>query len=224
MIRRLPIVALAALLTAASDGTSKPARVGFAWPLPTCAVSGEPLGAKPVVLLIDDPKDPAVHGREVRFCCDKCASTFQANRAKYLEAADKAIADRERATYPVASCVIMVDEKLPPAGTAEAKDVHEIVVGNQLVRLCCASCERKVRRNPSAALAKVRQAALESQAGPGAPKACPIDGRPLPAEPVDTMLSGRLVRFCCEGCRDKGEMDVAGTLAKLDAAPPSKRD
>jgi len=222
MKRSLLLTCLTALLLAAGEPPAATPRIGYAWPLPTCVVSGEPLGAKSVVKVLEDPKDASVHGREVRFCCEKCVTTFEANRAKYLEAADALIAQREQAVYPFAVCIIMTDEKLAAPGTPEAVDVREVVVGNQLVRLCCASCERKVRRNPTSALAKVQRAAVEAQAKDYPLKACPISGRPLPAEPVDTLLAGRLVRLCCKECQAKAEQDVAATLAKLDAARATK--
>jgi hypothetical protein len=220
---RTPLLScLSALLLAAGEPPAQPARVGFAWPLSTCVVSGEPLGAKPVVRVLEDAKDPAVNGREVRFCCEKCVATFEANRAKYLEAADTAIAQREQAVYPTRTCVIMTDETLAAPGTPEASEVREVVVGNQLVRLCCASCERKVRRNPAGAIAKVQRAAIEAQVKDYPLKACPVSGRPLPAEPTDTLLAGRLVRLCCKDCQAKAEQDVAATLAKLSPAPAAK--
>lgn len=222
MKRSLLLTCLTALLLAAGDPPAATPRIGYAWPLPTCVVSGEPLGATSVVKVLEDPKDASVHGREVRFCCEKCVTTFEANRAKYLEAADALIAQREQAGYPFAVCIIMTDEKLAAPGTPEAVDVREVVVGNQLVRLCCASCERKVRRNPTSALAKVQRAAVEAQAKDYPLKACPVSGRPLPAEPVDTLLAGRLVRLCCKECQAKAEQDVAATLAKLDAARTTK--
>ncbi|MBM4007223.1 MAG: hypothetical protein FJ292_06620 [Planctomycetes bacterium] len=222
MKQSLLLTCLTALLLAAGEPPAATPRVGYAWPLPTCVVSGEPLGAKSVVKVLEDPKDASVHGREVRFCCEKCVNTFEANRAKYLEAADALIVQREQAVYPSAVCIIMTDEKLAAPGTPEAADVRGVVVGNQLVRLCCASCERKVRRNPTSALAKVQRAAVEAQAKDYPLKACPISGRPLPAEPVDTLLAGRLVRLCCKECQAKAEQDVAATLAKLDAARATK--
>lgn len=222
MKRTLLLTCLSALLLAAGDPSASPARVGYAWPLPTCVVSGEPLGAKSVTRVLEDAKDASVQGREVRFCCEKCVTTFEANRAKYLEAADAAIAQREQSVYPTRSCIIMSDETLAAPGTPEASEVREVVVGNQLVRLCCASCERKVRRNPAGALAKVQRAAVEAQTKDYPLKTCPVSGRPLPAEPVDTLLAGRLVRLCCKECQPKAEQDVAATLAKLDAARTAK--
>ncbi len=214
----LASLSLLALLIAAGDPPAPPARVGYAWPLPTCVVSGEPLGDKPVVKVLEDPKDPSVNGREVRFCCEKCVTTFEANRAKYLTQADEAIMAKELASYPPIHCIVMPDEALAAPGSPDAKDVKQVVVGNQLVRLCCAQCERKVRRNPAAYLAKLQAAVATAQAPSYPLKTCPISGRELPAEPVDTLLAGRLVRFCCAGCKATAEKDPAAILAKLDAA------
>jgi uncharacterized paraquat-inducible protein A len=112
----------------------------------------------------------------------------------------------------------MPDEKLPEAGTPDAKDVKQVVVGNQLVRVCCAQCERKVKRNPKAYLDKLQAAIAKAQVATYPLKTCPISGRDLPAEPCDTLIAGRLVRFCCAGCKATAERDPAPILAKLDAA------
>lgn len=209
------------VLLAAGDPPAAPARVGYAWPLPTCAVSGEPLGDTPVVKVLQDAKDPAVNGREVRFCCEKCVATFDANRAKYLQEADATIAARQAPGYPLTTCVMMPDEKLPAADAKDQDGARNVVVGNQLVRVCCAQCERKVRRNPQATLDKV-QAALVAAQVPGYPsKTCPVSGKPLSATPSDMLIGGQLVRLCCPECRASAEKDPAGTLAKVKA-PPAK--
>lgn len=205
------------VLLAAGDPPAAPARVGYAWPLPTCAVSGEPLGDKPVVKVLQDAKDPAVNGREVRFCCEKCVTTFEANRGKYLQEADAKIAARQSPSYPLTHCVVMPDEKLPAADAKEQDGARNVVVGNQLVRVCCAQCERKVRRNPAATLEKVQTAVAAAQA-PGYPlKTCPVSGKPLPATPSDTIIGGQLVRLCCPACRASAEQDPARTLATVQA-------
>jgi hypothetical protein len=121
--------------------------------------------------------------------------------------------------YPAITCVVMPDEPLP---AADAKDAHEVVVGNQLVRVCCAQCERKVKRNPSNYLAKLQTAAVAAQSPAYPLRTCPMSGRDLPAAPTDTLIAGRLVRFCCTECRDKGEKDPIATLAKVDAAAKAK--
>lgn len=59
------------------------------YPLKTCMLSGEPLG--------DDGVDALYGTRLVRFCCDKCATKFRANPAKYLAELDKAAAAKPEA-------------------------------------------------------------------------------------------------------------------------------
>lgn len=48
------------------------------YPLTTCLVSGDKLGAMNSPVMIN------YHGTEVRFCCHDCAESFQQNPAKYL--------------------------------------------------------------------------------------------------------------------------------------------
>ena len=224
MNKPLAFVLIASLaLLAAGDPPAAPGRVGYAWPLNTCIVSGEPLGDKPVVKVLEDAKDPSVNGREVRFCCEKCAATFDANRAKYLKDADAAIATREMPAYTLTTCVMMPDEKLPAPDAKEQNGARSVVVGNQLVRVCCAQCERKVKRNPAAVLTKVQTALVAAQVPGYAMKTCPVSGKALPATPSDTLIAGQLVRLCCNDCRATAEKDPAATLAKLQA-PAAKKD
>lgn len=224
MNKPLALVLIASLaLLAAGDPPAAPARVGYAWPLNTCIVSGEPLGDKPVVKVLEDAKDPAVNGREVRFCCEKCAATFDANRAKYLKDADAAIAAREMPAYTLTNCVMMPDEKLPAPDAKEQDGARSVVIGNQLVRVCCAQCERKVKRNPAAVLTKVQTALVAAQTPGYTMKTCPVSGKPLPATPSDTLIAGQLVRLCCDDCRASAEKNPAATLAKLQA-PAAKKD
>lgn len=67
------------------------------YPLTTCVVSGSTLGSM---------GDPYIHyheGREVRFCCKGCLSTFNRDPEKYLariDAAQKKSATTQPATQP----------------------------------------------------------------------------------------------------------------------------
>ena len=49
-----------------------------AYPLTTCVVSGDKLGAMNSPVVIN------YHGTEVRFCCHDCVESFKANPDKYL--------------------------------------------------------------------------------------------------------------------------------------------
>jgi YHS domain-containing protein len=48
------------------------------YPLTTCVVSGDKLGA------MGDPVVINYHGTEIRFCCHDCVESFNANPDKYL--------------------------------------------------------------------------------------------------------------------------------------------
>jgi YHS domain-containing protein len=230
--RSLPPVlwlpALLALLAAhPAQDAPKPApeRVGYAWPLGTCVVSSDALGDTMVVRILEDPDDPSIHGREVRFCCPRCVETFEADRARYLKKADEAIEAMELRFYPPIHCVVMPDEALSDPKGPDAKEAKHVVVGNQLVRTCCAQCVRKVKRNPKAWLAKVEKAVMAAQSADYPLRVCPVSGRELPATPSQTLIGGQLVRFCCDGCKAGAERDPAPVLAKLARnrqSPPAK--
>ncbi|MEC8734238.1 MAG: hypothetical protein VXX86_04640, partial [Planctomycetota bacterium] len=49
-------------------GDAPPTRVGEAYPLGVCAVSGNPLGEGMVVVVLSDMPSETLEGREVRFC------------------------------------------------------------------------------------------------------------------------------------------------------------
>ncbi len=54
------------------------AESGDDYPLTTCVVSNEPLGADPVVVTHEET--------EVRLCCQGCVRTFNADPAKFVAA------------------------------------------------------------------------------------------------------------------------------------------
>jgi hypothetical protein len=64
---------------AADAPSTKPA-----YPLTTCVVSGEKLGA------MGDPVIMMYEGREVRLCCSNCEKEFKADPAKFMKKLDDA--------------------------------------------------------------------------------------------------------------------------------------
>ncbi len=220
-MRRLLIslcVVSSALLAGGDAESAAPARVGYAWPLPTCVACAGPLGTTPIVRVLVDAKDPSIQGREVRFCQESCIATFDANRPKYLKAADATIEVQEMPSYPRIHCIVMPDEALPDPNSPDADEAKTVVVGNQLVRVCCAQCVRKVKRNPTLHLAALQNAFSISQPRTDATQRCPTCGKDLPTTPVETLIAGRLVRVCCDGCKASAEKSPAATLAKMDQA------
>ena len=64
------------LLIGSAMAADAPASASY--PLTTCVVSGDKLGAMNSPLIIN------YHGTEVRFCCHDCVASFNENPAKYL--------------------------------------------------------------------------------------------------------------------------------------------
>lgn len=70
-----------------------------AYPLTTCVVSGDKLGAdmgKPYVFTYKDPKIKNDPGREVQLCCPDCLAKFKKDPAKYLKKIDEAAAKAKK--------------------------------------------------------------------------------------------------------------------------------
>ncbi len=81
-----------------------------AYPLETCVVSGEKLGAEG-----DKPVDYMHDGKLVRFCCKDCKKKFENDPAKYMATLDKA---HEKAKAKVG-------EKVEKVKDAPKTDSHE---------------------------------------------------------------------------------------------------
>lgn len=70
--------------TAPAPKAAPAAESAPAYPLQTCVVSGEKLGA------MGDPVDYMHEGRLVRFCCKGCIGKFKADPQTYLKKLDEA--------------------------------------------------------------------------------------------------------------------------------------
>ncbi len=220
-MQKFPLLIVCALALGFEFGNQMPqapARVGCAWPLSTCPVCLKPLGAAPVIKIIDDPKDPSLNGREIRFESAQCAATFEIDRAKYLNPANEQMVREQLPQYPAMNCVVMPEESLAdPTGPNAGKD-ENIIVGNRLVRSCCGQCARRVRRDPVKWLAQVDKGIVADQGAKYALKVCVISGAPLPAEPVYVFIGSRLVEVATPADALKAQQNPIETLAKLDAA------
>lgn len=185
---------------AATDATA--ARVGDAYSLGVCPVSGEKLGSMgdPVVFIKD--------GKEIRLCCAGCQKKFDANVEAMVKEIDaKLIADQE-SHYPAKTCI---------NSGAELKDGGvSFVVGNRLVKTCCAKCEAKVKADPVAFLAKLDQQVIEAQKADYKATVCPISGEPLGDAPVEMVVANRLVKLCSANCKAGVDKDPAAALSKVD--------
>lgn len=108
------------------------------YPLTICVLSGEPL--------VENGEDIAINyihrNRLVRFCCRGCVRDFLKDPEPTLKKLDAAVIQQQRQHYPLQTCVVS-SEALGSMG-----EPYEVVVGNRLVRLCCKSCEKKLRTTP----------------------------------------------------------------------------
>lgn len=86
------------------------------------------------------------------YCCPPCDEKVRVEPAKYIEILDKAVVAQQAANYPLTTCVIS-GQPLDSMG-----GVVSMVVGNQLVQLCCAGCKGKVEADPAGTLAKIHEA------------------------------------------------------------------
>lgn len=118
------------------------------YPLSTCIISGESL--------TDNGEDIGINmiyqGRLVRFCCKDCVGDFNKDPEGALKRIDAAIVEQQGKAYPMGTCPVS-GEKLGEMG-----DPHEVVVGTELVKLCCPKCEHKLMANPTKFLATLNEA------------------------------------------------------------------
>ncbi len=216
VIASLALATIAATLFVGASG-SAPTAKGAPYPLTTCPVSGEALDKNSVALVIEDSTNPLNDGREIRFCCPNCIAKFNAEPQKFLPAIDAAIIEQQRPFYPLTKCVVMTDDDLPLPGSPDSDKLREIVVLNDLVRLCCPGCIKKVKKDPAKFVATVEAAVMAAQKKTYALTTCPVSGEALDADSAEIVLGERLVRLCCGGCAKKALQDPAAIYAKLDA-------
>jgi YHS domain-containing protein len=191
------------------DATAAGERVGDAYPLTTCPVSGDALGS------MGDPIVYVHEGREIRFCCAGCVDPFKADSAKYIEQIDAAIVEQQLALYPLTTCPVSGKE------LGSMGDPIKIVAGNRLVQLCCPGCEKPVKSDPAKTIEKLNAAAADAQRASYPTNICVVSEDELGGamgEPVELVFAGRLVRLCCKGCIEDFEANPHAYLKKLDDA------
>ncbi len=109
-----------------------------------CVVSDEKLGSMGAAHTVQH------NGRTVKFCCKACVAEFDKDPEKYLRKLDEAVISEQGKNYPLTACVVTGNEMAADGG-------KNIVVDNQLVRICCGGCEAQVRAEPGKFLDKVRE-------------------------------------------------------------------
>lgn len=185
------------------------AEIGNPYPLTTCPISGEKLGS------MGDPIVKKYDEREVRYCCDGCPEAFEKDLDASWAKLDKKIIKAQTPYYPLETCV----QCGSPISGEDAQPV-EFVLRNRMIRTCSDDCKQAVLANPAPAW-KTLDAAVKQAQGPHYPlDACAVSDEKLGemGDPVDMVIGNRLVRLCCDGCKDKLVEDAPAVLAKIDAA------
>lgn len=178
-----------------------------AYPLRTCAVSGEKLGA--------DAVDVVAGGRLVRVCCPKCVKAVRESPTKFADVVRAAVITAQKPTYPLAHC--------PVTGERLGEQAHDHVVGTRLVRLASAKVVAEFERDPARFQGKVDQGWIDAQKPAYRATTCPVSGRALGAGAVDHLYGTRLVRVCCDDCVRTFDASPAKFLALLEAAATPAR-
>lgn len=135
----------------------------------------------------------------------------------WAEAPPEPVANEQEAAvipYPLETCLVS-GEPLDALG-APVRYLH----GNQEVLFCCDGCRPKFEADPQPYLERIDAALIEQQRASYPLETCLVSGMALGSmgEPIDHLHEGRLVRFCCDGCREPFAKDPASHLKNLEAA------
>lgn len=117
------------------------------YPLKTCPVSGKELGE------MGEPRQIIVRNRLVQLCCNGCEKKLFADTGKYVAALDAAVVAEQMPKYALEVCAVSGEEF-----GGEMGDPIPFVAGNRLVKLCCKSCIKKIRKDPLAFYGKLDKA------------------------------------------------------------------
>ncbi len=201
-------------------GDAPPTRVGEAYPLGVCAVSGNPLGEGMVVVVLSDMPSETLEGREVRFCCEGCVARFKADPMAAARKLDEMIIADQLSVYPDGTCIVMENERMfDPRGPKADRDINR-VLGNRLYRFCCKACIRRFKKAPEPYVTLLDERITQAQSKGYPLSVCVISGRPLGDAPVEVVVANRLVRTCCKDCATSVRSNPAPAIAKLGGKEP----
>ncbi|MCZ7646212.1 MAG: YHS domain-containing protein [Planctomycetota bacterium] len=113
----------------------------YPYPLDTCVVSGKKLTSMGTAFAYE------YKGRPLMFCCKACVHKLEEKPDEYLKKLDAAIVEKQKAEYPLKTCVVS-GEALEEAAVDH---VHE----NRLVRFCCDGCAKEFNKDPGTFLKKL---------------------------------------------------------------------
>jgi hypothetical protein len=189
------------------DDAKAVARVGGAYSLSTCPISGKKLGS------MGDPVVRIYEGREVRYCCGGCIKKFEKDLAASLSAVNAKIIADQAPLYPLTTSVVS-GKKLP-------EKAGEFVYGNRLVRVIDEKERAEFVKEQAKFLAVLDAAVVTAQGKDYVLKQCPVSDEKYGGDmgdPIDVVVGGRLVRVCCKDCTDEVEKEPAKFVEMIDAA------
>jgi len=126
---------------------------GPTYPLKTCVISGEALGAPEM----GAPLDVVQGTRLVRLCCKGCLKGLQKDPAAALAKVDAALIAEQRKTYPLKVCLV--------AGEPIEGEGFDQLYGVRLTRFCCEKCAAEFAKEPAKYLTKLDKAPKLEKAG-----------------------------------------------------------
>ncbi|MDZ4754911.1 MAG: hypothetical protein SGJ11_10505 [Phycisphaerae bacterium] len=186
--------------------------IGDPYPLDTCIVSGEKLGAESVTVILKDMPDALQEGRQIKLCCKACEAKLLANPTEYLRKLDAAIIAQQGASYPLTHCLVMLDETL-------VEDDHKTVVfGNRLYKLCCKKCVNNFLKGTGRYVGAFDREWTAKQKSKYPLDTCVVTGEKLGDKPVDLMIGYELVRVATNDAAKTVLENPKPYLAKLAAA------
>jgi YHS domain-containing protein len=205
------LIVLAAALAAPADETKKidPIRIPAIVDLnnKTCPVQGDEITG-------DDHVD--WNGVRVRLCCPDCKPMFEKEPEAALEKlglkvvkdGDKTVIDLANATCPI------MNKPAKPEVTGDVDGIR--------FHFCCEGCDKKVKKDPAAALKKLGYGYIPSVVDLRN-AACPMSGKAV-KEGVFADHDGIRVHFCCPNCPKAFEKDPAATFSKLGVDPAKLKE
>lgn len=134
------------------------------YPLDTCLVMEKKLDPASTIEVVRG-------GRLFRLCCADCVKEVASDPAKYRALLDSAAAGKQRAVYPLKTCII--------SGKTLSDTPVEVVAGGRLIRLCCPGCVAAVEKDPAKALKQIDASGKAGAQAPEGPAGAP--GRSSPA-------------------------------------------
>lgn len=197
---------------ASDSSASKPSgRFGDPYPLDTCPISGNKLGA------MGDADIKVYDGREVRFCCSMCEPKFEKDLPASFAKLDAKIEQDQAPLYPLTTSVV--------TGKPLPAEPFEFVYGNRLVRLGAESEKEAFLQDPAKYFAALNAAAIKAQAGSYPLTKCPVSDEDLGGamgEADSVVVGGRVIQICCSDCKSGIEQDPAKYINMVDQARNAK--